>query len=309
LTASPAHRPAYYLGRPAAQWIEAFSGRPRPVRQRRAAVVTGGGRGLGRLIAESLAREGIAVGLIARSRADLEESVEHIRAGGGVAAWAAADVSDERAAAAAIDCLCRRLGPVELLVNNAGIAGPAGALWEVDGGEWWRALEVNLKGTLSCTRLALPDMVGRGSGRIVNITSQAGVFRWPNVSAYSVSKAAVVKLTENLAWETRNRGVSVFSVHPGLLPIGLTEVALSGAPTGNRAEAAIADWTRGELTAGRGTDPARAVELVVRLLLGPYTALSGRHLSVHDDVDALLERIDEIRARDLYLLGMRQLAA
>jgi NAD(P)-dependent dehydrogenase (short-subunit alcohol dehydrogenase family) len=124
-----------------------------------------------------------------------------------------------------------------------------------------------------------------------------------------VPKAPVVKLTENLAWEARRHGISVFSVHPGLLPIGLTEAALSGAAACSPAEAAISEWTRGELAAGRGTDPARAVELIVRLLRGPYAALSGRHLSVQDDVDELLERIDEIRARELYLLGMRQLAA
>jgi hypothetical protein len=145
------------------------------------------------------------------------------------------------------------------------------------------------------TQLVLPGMVRRRNGRIVNITSQAGVFRWPNVSAYSVSKAAVVELTENLAWEARRHGISVFSVHPGLLPNGLTETALSSAAAGSPAEAAISEWTRGERAAGRGTEPARAVELIVRLLLGPYAALSGRHLSVHDDVDELLERIDAIR--------------
>ncbi len=303
------NRPAYFLGRPASQWTEAISRRPGPARRAPTAIVTGAGRGLGWLIAASLAEEGVAVGLIARSRDDLEQSVERIRASGGVAACAVADVSDGQAAAAAVARLRGQLGPVELLVNNAGIAGPAGALWEVDGGEWWRAVEVNLRGTLQCTQLVLPDMVRRGSGRIVNITSQAGVFRWPNVSAYSVSKAAVVKLTENLAWEARRHGVSVYSVHPGLLPIGLTEVVLSGAPPGSPADAAIAEWTRRELAAGRGTDPACAVALVARLLLGPYAALSGRHLSVHDDLDALVERIDEIRAGDLYLLGMRQLAA
>jgi NAD(P)-dependent dehydrogenase (short-subunit alcohol dehydrogenase family) len=91
-----------------------------------------------------------------------------------------------------------------------------------------------------------------------------------------VPKAPVVKLTENLAWEARRHGISLFSVHPGLLPIGLTEAALSGAAACSPAEAAISEWTRGELAAGRGTDPARAVELIVRLLRGPYAALSGR---------------------------------
>jgi NAD(P)-dependent dehydrogenase (short-subunit alcohol dehydrogenase family) len=196
-----------------------------------------------------------------------------------------------------------------MLVNNAGVAGPTGALWEVDDGEWWRAVEINLRGTVLCSNLVLPDMVRRRSGRIVNVTSQAGVSRWPTLSAYSVSKAAVVKLTENLARETRRHGVSVFSVHPGLLPIGLSESALSGEPPDNAAEAAVYSWVRGQLDAGRGTDPARAVALIVSLLSGAYAALSGRHLSVDDDLDELLHRIDEIRAGDLYVLGLQQLVA
>src|SRR5215207_6780088 len=95
--------------------------------------------------------------------------------------------------------------------------GPVGPTWEIEPDRWWRTMEVNLRGTLLCTQLVLPEMVHRRRGRIVNISSHAGVFRWPLVSAYSVSKAAVAKLTENLARETHRHGVSVFSVHPGLL--------------------------------------------------------------------------------------------
>jgi NAD(P)-dependent dehydrogenase (short-subunit alcohol dehydrogenase family) len=313
-------RPAYYLGRSAMQWIDALTRhratspgvstaaglRPdRPV----AAVVTGAGRGLGRLVASTLAGTGVGVGLIARSGDELARSVEHIQASGGVAASFAADVTDDRAMTTAIANLRERLGPIELLVNNAGVTGPAGAMWELDAAEWWRTVEVNLRGTLLCTRLVLPDMVERRRGRIVNIASQAGAYRWPMVSAYSVSKAAVIKLSENLAWELRRHGVSVFSVHPGLLPIGLSEAALAGHSPRNKAESAISTWIQTEFAAGRGTDPTHAAELIVDLLSGQYDALSGRHLSAGDDLDALLERIDQIRTRELYLLRLPQLAA
>jgi NAD(P)-dependent dehydrogenase (short-subunit alcohol dehydrogenase family) len=276
------------------------------VETRPVAVVTGGGRGLGRLIAQALAGTGAAVGLVARSGDELAESVELIEASGGVAAAVAADVSDDRAASAAIGQLRRRLGPVELLVNNAGIAGPVGPAWEVDADSWWRTMEVNLRGTILCTRLVLPEMVTRRRGRIVNITSQAGVFRWPIVSAYSVSKAAVVKLTENLARETQRHGIAVFSVHPGLLPIGLAELARVDSPADghwSRVQARL----RNELDQGGGVQPARAVELVVRLASGRYDELSGRQLSVHDDLDALLGRIDDVRRHELYVLGLRTL--
>jgi NAD(P)-dependent dehydrogenase (short-subunit alcohol dehydrogenase family) len=141
-----------------------------------------------------------------------------IETAGGVAASATADVSDDGAVAQAITKLRHELGPVDLLVNNAGIVGPVGPTWEIEPDRWWRTMEVNLRGTSLCTQLVLPEMVHRRRGPARwphrDISSQAGVFRWPLVSAYSVSKAAVAKLTENLARETHHHGVSVFSVHP-----------------------------------------------------------------------------------------------
>jgi NAD(P)-dependent dehydrogenase (short-subunit alcohol dehydrogenase family) len=126
------------------------------------------------------------------------------------------------------------------------------------------------------------------------------VYRWPLVSAYSVSKAAVTKLTENLALETKAFGVRAFSVHPGLLPIGMSEQR--PATLTDRHELRIWNWVDSQLAQGRGADPDSAVELLIRLAAGDADALSGRHLSVHDDLDALLDRIDDVRRRDLYVL-------
>ncbi|HET6686454.1 MAG TPA: SDR family oxidoreductase, partial [Jiangellaceae bacterium] len=272
------------------------------------ALVTGGGRGIGRLVGQALAGAGMAVGLVARSEDELAETVALIEAAGGVAASATADVSDERAAATAITKLRHELGPVDLLINNAGIVGPVGPAWEVDPDTWWRTMEVNLRGTLLFTRLVLSEMVGRRRGRIVNLSSHAGVFRWPLVSAYSVSKAAVAKFTENLARETHRHGISVFSVHPGLLPIGLAEPALATSSPPDSHEARVHAWIRQELAAGRGADPAAAVELIIGLASGRYDELSGRQLSVHDDLDRALARIDDVRDTELYVLGVRTLS-
>ena len=173
-----------------------------------------------------LARAGAAVGIVARSSEELATSLTLIEEQGGVAAAATADVTDRRAMTTAIEQLRRELGPVDILVNNAGIVGPIGPMWEVDLDAWWRAMEVNVRGILIGTQLVLPEMVERRHGRILNMTSQAGAYRWPMVSGYSVSKAAVVKLTENLARETSRYGVSVFSVHPGLLPIGMSDAII-----------------------------------------------------------------------------------
>jgi NAD(P)-dependent dehydrogenase (short-subunit alcohol dehydrogenase family) len=251
-------------------------------------VITGGGRGIGRVLAQALADAGAAVGLIARSGTELAETVRLVTASGGTAAAARADITDQQATAEAIDALRRQLGPADLLVNNAGVSGPFGDAWQVDAEDWWRAVEINLRSVFLCSRAVLPAMTARGAGRIVNITSEAGVYRWPQVSAYSVSKAAVIKFTENLAAEASRSGVRAFSVHPGITPIGLSKRALAGAAPPGSAEARIYAWIRGELRADRGAEPALVARLVTRLATGDADQLSGCHLSVHDDLDAIL---------------------
>ena len=170
-------------------------------------------------------------------------------------------------------------------------------------------MDVNVRGIVLCSQLVLPEMVAAGRGRIINITSQAGVHRWPLVSGYSVSKAAVVKLTENLALETSRHGVGVFSVHPGLLPIGMSETVAAHHPTtrprgphprlgrSTSSPRAAAPTPGGRSTCSCGSRPATA------------TASRGRHLSVHDDLDAVLARLAEVRARDLYVLRPERLPA
>ncbi len=141
-------------------------------------------------------------------------------------------------------------------------------------------------------------MLARRRGRIVNLTSNAGVFRWPGVSAYSVSKAAVVKLSENLAVEVRGEGVSVFSFHPDLLPIGVSQAVLAADFPPDSPEGRVAGWARRQFAEGRGADPDRAAELVMQLAAGRGDSLSGRHLSVNDDLEFLLGRLHDIRRED-----------
>jgi NAD(P)-dependent dehydrogenase (short-subunit alcohol dehydrogenase family) len=112
----------------------------------------------------------------------------------------------------------------------------------------------------------------------------------------------VTKLTENLAHESSRFGVSAFSVHPGLLPIGMSEQVSQWATSPNRYELHISEWVEREFAEGRGADPDAAVELITRVAAGEADALSGRHLSVQDDLDELLAQIHDIRHRDLYLL-------
>lgn len=268
-------------------------------------LISGGGRGLGRLLARTLGAAGASVALIARSGGELGETVAEIKQAGGTAVAVTADVTDQTATVAAVAELRERLGPVDVLINNAGIGGPAGPMWEADPADWWRTFEVNLGGAFALTRIVLPNMIAAGGGRILNITSNAGVYRWPLVSAYATSKAALVKLTENLAAETRRHGVSVLSVDPGLLPIGLTEPALNSAPDPGTPEARIAAWTRDRIASGHGADPGQAAHLILQLAAGRGDRLSGRYLTVNDDLDALLAQIERIQHHDLHTLRLR----
>jgi NAD(P)-dependent dehydrogenase (short-subunit alcohol dehydrogenase family) len=217
------------------------------------------------------------------------------------------DVTDREAVERAVAVVERELGPIDVLVNNAGVWGPIAPVWEVDPEEWWRAMEVNVRGSFLCSRAVLAGMVARRRGRIVNIASHAGVHRWPTVSAYAISKAAIIKLTENLAAEAKRFGVSVFTVHPGLVTTGLTDDAVALArrvdPASHQGRAAA--WVLDEVAAGRAVAPEIGAQLVVALAAGRADALSGRYVTVHDDLGAMLERIEAIQRDDLYTLRLR----
>jgi NAD(P)-dependent dehydrogenase (short-subunit alcohol dehydrogenase family) len=266
------------------------------------AVVTGGGYGLGRTIAQRLAAAGASVAVVARTEERLAETVSLIEDAGGRALAAPADVTDQAAVELALDTAESELGPVTLLVNNASVAGPVAPFWDCEPADWWEAVEINLRGTALCSHLVLPRLVERREGRIVNMTSNAGVYRWPYLSAYSISKAAIVKLTENVAAEARKYGVRLFAVNPGMLRIGMTESLLEADVPPDHPVALVAKWFAQELDAGRGQTPERGAELVAQLASGRADALSGRYLSAEDDLDELLARAGAIRREDLYTL-------
>lgn len=163
----------------------------------RTALVTGGMSGLGAATAERLAADGVRV-----LRLDLADGAE-VRA----------DVTDPEAVARA----AREAGPVDILVNSAGIVGPNKPLWEIDDDEWQRTFAVNVLGTFHLCRAVVPGMRERGWGRIVNLASMSGKDGNPNMSAYSASKAAVIALTKSLGKELARDGVLVNAVAPAVV--------------------------------------------------------------------------------------------
>jgi NAD(P)-dependent dehydrogenase (short-subunit alcohol dehydrogenase family) len=269
------------------------------------AVVTGGGRGIGREIALALADAGASVAVMARSVDQIRATADMITCLGGRALGLPVDVTDETGVRSAIATVQDRLGPVSLLVNNAGVTGPMGPTWEVSATEWWRTMEVNLRGALLCVGAVLPGMVARRRGRIINIASHAGAYRWPYVSGYSVSKSAMIKFSENLALELRTARIAVFAVHPGIVRIGLTEAGLNNDVPPDRPAGRVAAWVRKEIAAGRDLPPDRIANLVVELASGLGDVFTGRYIDAHDELTELLKRADQIRRGDLGMLRIR----
>jgi 3-oxoacyl-[acyl-carrier protein] reductase len=244
------------------------------------ALVTGGGRGIGADVARELAAAGARVAVAARTREQVDGVANEI---GGLALEL--DVTDRAAVERAVAETERELGPLTLLVANAGIGGPDGATWEVEPADWWRVQEVNVLGVhLSC-RAVIPGMLARGQGRIVITGSGAAYLPGSSNTAYTASKAAVWRYGETLANELADR-IPVFVFSPGLVQT--------------------------EMTSGFGDDlpwtPPELAPLLVRTLAsGRADALAGRYLHAeHDDIDDLIRRADEIREQDLNAIRLQR---
>ena len=268
------------------------------------AVVTGGGRGIGRAIAQTLAAAGARVGLIARSKEQIEETAALVKQTGGVAEAFPADVTVPAAIDGAMDAIMRSLGPIDVLVNNAGTVKPFGPFWEADLSEWWHSLEVNLRGPLQCTRAALPGMVTRRSGRIINVASRAGTMPTPFYASYGTSKTALIRLTECLALETKAYGVAVFAISPGTVRTAMSEYSLNS-PEGQK----WLPWFRRIFDEKIDVTAERPAKLVLDLASGRADALSGRFISIYDDLDFLRENAATIEEKDLYSLKVEKLSS
>ena len=179
------------------------------------AIVTGAGCGIGRAIALSLAAEGAAVGVFARTTVEIAETAAMISSAGGHALALPVDVTVPAAVGAAVSETASKLGPVTLLVNDAGTPGPAGLDWQVEPDEWFECVEVIVRGAFLLCRAVVPGMIARGSGRIINIASITGIRARPPITATSVAKTALIRLSESLALQLSEHGIHVFAIHPG----------------------------------------------------------------------------------------------
>lgn len=262
------------------------------------AVVTGGGRGIGRVIAQMLGKAGAGVAVLGQAAGPLDETVEAIKAEGGRAAPWSVDVTDGPEVARTMAEVASALGPISLLVNNAGTNKGGGPIWLTDPDEWWRAMEINLRGPYLCSRAVLPGMLERGTGRIINMGSAVGLRAEPMASSYSTSKAALLRLTDCTAVGVAEAGVQVFAVSPGWVWTDMTRDIEQTISANDPDFEGIAEE--------HIFPPEDVATLIARLATGEADALTGRFIHVAEDLDALIADAEDIVAEDRYALRLVQ---
>ena len=233
---------------------------------RRVALVTGGGRGIGREIALALVRDGLDVAVGARTREQVEDVAAAARVLGGRALALELDVTDLEGIRRAVARTETALGPVDVLVNNAGIAEAAPFL-KTDPDLWDRHLRVNATGPFLLTRAVLAAMLERRWGRVINIASLVGLYGAPYVTAYTASKHELVGLTRALALEVAARGVTVNAICPGYVATDLVWSAARNieAKTGRSFDEAVASLARIN-PGGRLIEPAEVAAVALKLV-------------------------------------------
>jgi NAD(P)-dependent dehydrogenase (short-subunit alcohol dehydrogenase family) len=269
------------------------------------ALVTGASRGLGRGFAQAIAGAGAAVALVARSESGLKETAVAIEAAGGRAITLACDVVDQDSVKATVKEAERQLGPLDVLINNAGVAGPTGPDWEIDPAEWWRVLEVNVLGQFYFAHAAMPGMVARGHGRVVNVSSGAAGFASPGYSGYCTSKAALTLWTDCLAGSASPHGVSVMAYHPGTVETDMT--VYTAARPDIDVPNPIVEGVRDLISSGKADSMEDAVASLLRVAAGLFDALPGRQIGVNDLPEELLPKAAEIEERGLYAVRVNEL--
>jgi NAD(P)-dependent dehydrogenase (short-subunit alcohol dehydrogenase family) len=254
------------------------------VTRRPVAVVTGGGRGIGRSIARALAVAGYDLVLAARSHDELEAVAAECRAMGAEVLTAPTDLRlrehIERLASSA-----RAFGPIEALINNGGIAGPSGYLWELDPDEWDETIAVNLTSVFLCCRAILPAMIERRRGSIINIGSITGKRPLLGRTPYAASKLALVGLTRTLALEVGPYGIRVNGISPGFVEGPRIEWVIDrlAEARGSSAGAVREEFT-GQSPLGRLTSPEEVAAAVVFLASEAASGITGADINVNAGV-------------------------
>jgi NAD(P)-dependent dehydrogenase (short-subunit alcohol dehydrogenase family) len=269
----------------------------------RAALITGANRGLGLEIAKAYAASGAKVFLCARDGDLLEQAAEEVRAVSGKAdsvAFAVADIGRREDVEGVVRASLLAFPELDILVNNAGVYGPMGGIEDVDWDEWVRCLNINLLGSVLTIRAVLPHMKRRGGGKIIQLSGGGATNPMPGISAYAVSKAAIVRTVETVALECAADHIDVNAIAPGALNTRMLDEVLEAGPDKVGAdfyERAIKQKESG------GAGFTRGAELVVFLASRASDGITGRLISaIWDRWEDWPRHLDNLASSDLYTL-------
>jgi len=241
--------------------------------------------------------------LLARTAPEIAAVAEAIAAEGGAARAYAVDIVDLGAVTKTFAAVERDLGPVSLLANNAGSFVAIGPIWAVEPEAWWRDIEINVRGAFNCCRAAIPAMMARGRGRIINMTGGGTATSFPSGSGYATSKAGLLRFTECVSDSLAGSGVLVFAMDPGLVRTAMTEYQLSS----EAGRTHLPNLPR--LFETRvNVPPTLAARLSVEIGSGRFDRLAGRMLmAARGDLGLQQAEIDDIVEADLRSLRVNGL--
>jgi NAD(P)-dependent dehydrogenase (short-subunit alcohol dehydrogenase family) len=252
------------------------------------AIVTGAGRGFGRSIALRYAGEGALVAVTSRSLAELQAVVADIGRIGGRAIAVAGDVTDPADVDRVVTTTEKELGPVSVLVSNAGVPGPFGPIWSVDPQQWVASQYVHIRAPFYYMQRVMPGMIERRAGTVIVVSAIASRIVAPYLSAYCVGKIAQTRLAALAGAEAREFGVNVYAIDPGFVFTGMAEETANH-PDAQRWLPGMVERLRSvRESPHRNADLMRCAQRCLDLASGRYSELSGRYLELSDDLDVAL---------------------
>jgi NAD(P)-dependent dehydrogenase (short-subunit alcohol dehydrogenase family) len=273
------------------------------VLENRYAIITGASMGLGFEIAKKYLEAGASLMICARDEMLLDEAALTLRslAGTGQAVLAlSSDISKPGDVTALVGAALKEFGRLDVLVNNAGVVGPCGAIEDTDLQEWFRALEINLLGSVLLSRAILPHFKKAAGGKIIQLSGGGATSPLPGLSAYAASKAAVIRLVETLAEETRPHHIDVNAIAPGALNTRMLDEFLAAGPErigSGFYERLLRQKQDGGAPLGRGAD------LAVFLGSPLSDGITGKLISaVWDPWEALPSHLEDLTGTDIYTL-------
>lgn len=264
------------------------------------AIVTGGSSGIGKAIAMALAREGSHLVLASNIESELKSAKQEIKSSSSIRVETLlADVSKPEDAERITAFTLKKFGAIDILVNCAGIYGPIGLITDIDAQHWIAAINVNLIGTFLCMKAVLPTMMAKRKGKIINMSGGGGASPLPRFSAYGISKAGVIRLTETIANEMQEYNIDINAIAPGAVNTRFLDQALAAGESAGKDFMAKAVKQKRE----GGVPPEKVAELALFLASPESDGLSGRLIALlWDKWRDSPKHLAEIMPSDIYTM-------